>query len=203
MTKTLFLIISKPKDYPNLAIYMLLLISLLYNYTVFLFFYVIFGSASFENELILLLTVAEHGITPPQRGYCRAYLSSIVSHSTAWAAAAICLSPWRLSSKKKKKDIKMFGKGEDFQHSKLASYPGYLRLYEVADAGGIVVFFAFCSCWNVNASESRMQTAWHNRCGRSPGNTPSWTRSLQGPHAFIIHFESIEHLGVNYSSTST
>lgn len=45
------------------------------------------GSASFENQLILLLAV-DQGIIPPQRGCSRAYLSfprflsSIVPHST-------------------------------------------------------------------------------------------------------------------------
>lgn len=148
-----------------------------------------------QNTVSLLLSgdAAEH-ICPP--------LSlTLPSARCCWAAAAICLSPWRLSSKKK--DIKMFGKGEDFQHSKLASYAGYLRLYKSTGAGDAMVFFAFCSCWNLTMSESRMRTAGQSRCGRSPGSTPSWTHSLQGPHAFIIHFESIEHLGLNYSSTST
>lgn len=56
------------------------------------------------------------------------------------------------ASHQKEKDIKMFGKGEDFQHSKLAWYAGYLRLYKPAGNGGVVVVFAFCCCWNLNMS---------------------------------------------------
>lgn len=75
------------------------------------------------------------------------------------------------ASHQKEKDIKMFGKGEDFQHSKLVSYPGYLCLYEVAGAGGIMFYFFYfyffcflllikCECVWVQNADSTAKPMW-------------------------------------------
>lgn len=54
--------------------------------------------------------------------------------------------------------------------------------------------------------KSAAPTAWQSGGRESVGEvgTPSGTRAYRlGPRAFIIQSESIEHLGLNYSSTST
>lgn len=171
MTKMWFLIIPKPKDRPKLSTHVFVDESFLQLHIAFLFFLIIFGSTSFEDELILLLTVADHGISPPQRGHCGAYLSSIVSHSAACEMLLSCSRNLFVTMTpliKEKKTSKCSEKATIF--SILSWKPPMLDICACINLPVLVASsFALAEIWT--CPESRMQTARHSPCGRNPANT--------------------------------